>query len=142
MAYSRKMGIDYGDARIGVALTDLLCIICSPHSTIQSKSMEENVTALSKLISEQQVDTVVIGLPLNMDGTEGARAAKTRAFGQALQQQTSAAVVFWDERLSSMEAEDILAESTMHWKQKKGIIDRVAASIILQSWLASNQKKG
>lgn len=142
MAYARKMGLDYGDARIGIALTDLLCVICSPHSIIKNTTQEQNVAAIAKLISENMVDTVVIGLPLNMDGTEGVRAEKTRAFGQALQTATKANIVYWDERLSSFEAEDILSETKMNWKQKKEVIDKLAASIILQGWLAANQKKG
>ncbi|MFA6860463.1 MAG: Holliday junction resolvase RuvX [Clostridia bacterium] len=140
MAYSRKMGIDYGDARIGIAFTDLLNIICSPYDTIKTTTLEENTTFLASLIQEKDVDTVVIGLPLNMDGSEGNRAIKTRVFGDALKAKTKVPVVYWDERLSSCEAEDILFESDMNWRKKKGIIDKIAASIILESWLASNKK--
>jgi putative Holliday junction resolvase len=135
LQYSRKMGLDFGEARIGIALSDLLGVIANPYQTYARVSLEQDVAHIATLCKEQLVDTVVFGLPLQMDGTEGATAQKVREFANLLQPHINAKIVFVDERLTSVEAEEILAKRNMKWQDRKKLIDQVAAQIILQQYL-------
>ena len=140
MQKHRKMGVDYGDKRIGIALSDLLCIISSPHEVYQNRGEEDALKHLDKIIKENDVDEVAFGLPLNMDGTEGERAKLHRAFGEKLENYSGVKVYFIDERLTSAEAEDILISSGVRREKRKELIDKIAAQIILQTFI--NLKKG
>ena len=135
MQYKRKMGIDYGDVRVGIAFSDLLGTIASPHSVYKRKSLNADLEYLSKLIAEQEVDIVVFGLPLNMDGTEGLRAEKTRDFAGLLEAKAKIEIVFVDERLTSFEAEELLKEAYVKREKRKELIDMLSAQIILKSYL-------
>lgn len=139
MQQQRKMGVDYGDKRIGIAFTDPLNIICSPFEVYKNVGEEDALGHLTKLIKEYNVDEVAMGLPLNMDGTEGERAIKHRLFGEKLAQISGVQVHFIDERLTSAEAEDYLIQSGVRREKRKEIIDKIAAQIILQSFM--NSKK-
>ena len=139
MRYTRKMGIDYGDKRIGVALTDALCIISSPYEVFQNQSMQQSINHIDKLIKEFNVDEVALGLPLNMDGTEGERAKLHREFGEALANFSGVKVFYVDERLTSAEAEELLIASGVRREKRKELIDKISAQIILQTYL--NQTK-
>ena len=139
MRYTRKMGIDYGDKRIGVALTDALCIISSPYEVFQNQSMQQSINHIDKLIKEFDVDEVALGLPLNMDGTEGERAKLHREFGEALANFSGVKVFYVDERLTSAEAEELLIVSGVRREKRKELIDKISAQIILQTYL--NQTK-
>ncbi len=139
MRYTRKMGIDYGDKRIGVALTDALCIISSPYEVFQNQSMQQSINHIDKLIKEFDVDEVALGLPLNMDGTEGERAKLHREFGEALANFSGVKVFYVDERLTSAEAEELLIASGVRREKRKELIDKISAQIILQTYL--NQTK-
>lgn len=136
----RKMGIDYGDARIGIALTDPLNIICSPFEVYKNVGCEDALRHIDELIRQYDVDEVALGLPLNMDGTEGDRAKLHREFGEKLAQQSNVKVHYIDERLTSAEAEEILIASRVRREKRKDIIDKIAAQLILQSFI--NNKKG
>ena len=140
MQKHRKMGVDYGDKRIGIALSDLLCIISSPYEVYQNRGEEDALKHLDKIIKENDVDEVAFGLPLNMDGTEGERAKLHRAFGEKLENYAGVKVYFIDERLTSAEAEDILISSGVRREKRKELIDKIAAQIILQTFI--NLKKG
>ena len=140
MQYKRVLAIDYGDVRIGLAQSDLMQMIASPLDVIPNKSVEESAKIIADIIANNDVETVVIGLPLNMDGTEGERAQVTRKFADILAQCTTAKIVFQDERLSSVEAEDILLEANVKRDKRKQLIDQIAAQIILQSYLDSVKK--
>ena len=133
------MGVDYGDKRIGVALTDALCIISSPYEVFQNLSPEQSLQHLNDLIKQFNVDEVAMGLPLNMDGSEGERAKIHRNFGQKLSDLSGVKVVFVDERLTSAEAEEILIQSKVRREKRKELIDKISAQIILQTYL--NQSK-
>ena len=85
----RKMAIDYGEVRIGIAFSDLLNIIANGHETYTRKSLEEDLNYFKKLCEEKQVDTIIVGLPINMDGTEGERAVATREFAKKLEEKTN-----------------------------------------------------
>ena len=140
MKYSRLMGLDYGDVRIGVALSDLSQSIASGYETYKCKSLDKDLEHFSNLIAEKEVSLIVIGLPLNMDGTEGARAEKTKQFGQKLSAKTNLPIVYVDERLTSVEAEEILIDAGVRREKRKELIDKVAATLILESYLKSNKK--
>ena len=141
MQKHRKMGVDYGDKRIGIALSDLLCIISSPYEVYQNKGEEDALKHLDKIIKDNDVDEVAFGLPLNMDGSEGERAKIHREFGEKLAQYSGVKVFYIDERLTSAEAEDILVSSGVRREKRKEHIDKISAQLILQSYIA-NFKKG
>ena len=140
MQYGRIMGIDYGRVRIGIALTDLLKTIASPYEVYKSVSRKKDIEYFVKLIKEKEVDKVVLGLPLNMDGSEGERALKTRAFGDELEKASNVPVVYQDERLSSVEAENYLLDGDLRRDKRKNLIDKVSATIILEDYLRSIAK--
>ena len=132
----RKIGVDLGKARIGIALSDPLGIIASVYTTLTGKGMEEDIKQIVALISEKDADTVVLGLPLAMDGTDSEMTLYAREFAQKLKEKTTAQVVLWDERLSSYEAEEILKQQKVKdWRERKKILDQVSACLILQSYL-------
>ena len=140
MQYGRIMGIDYGRVRIGIALTDPLKTIASPYEVYKSVSRKKDIEYFVKLIKEKEVDKIVLGLPLNMDGSEGERALKTRVFGDELEKASNVPVVYQDERLSSVEAENYLLDGDLRRDKRKNLIDKVSASIILEDYLRSIAK--
>ena len=131
----RVLAIDYGDSRIGLAVSDILGIIASPVGTIKSVGMRGDVDELSRKASELNADRIVLGLPLNMDGSEGERAEKTRKLGAVLSKVSGLPVEFMDERLTTVSAERALDEAEMHWEKRKKIVDTISAQIILQTYL-------
>ena len=137
----RKMGIDYGDKRIGIALTDALCIISSPFEVYKNIGREEALKHLDKIIKDYDVDEVAMGLPINMDGTEGERAILHREFGEEIAKISGVKVFYVDERLTSAEAEEILISSGVRREKRKELIDKISAQIILQTHI-NNFKRG
>lgn len=140
MQYSKVMGIDYGDARIGVALSDLMQITANPFEVFENKGIQDCVNHLCKLINDNMVSTVVFGLPINMDGTEGDRAIVTREVADELSKHSAVKIVFQDERLTSLEADEILKSSKLTWQERKKLIDKVSAALILESYLNRKEK--
>lgn len=132
----RIMGIDYGDARTGVALSDLLCTIVGSTSVIPSRNRDKAIADLVRIAKENEVAEIVVGLPRNMDGTEGTRAELCREFGAMLGEATGLPVHMWDERRTTVEAHNILSEHNYHGQKRKNIVDAVAASLILEGYLA------
>ena len=132
----RIMGIDYGDARTGIAVSDLLCSIVGTTRVIHSRNMDKTVDAVCDLLKGSDVGEIVVGLPKNMDGTEGARAELCKAFAQKLREATDLSVVMWDERRTTVEAHNILSQHNYHGKKRKDTVDAVAASLILEGYLA------
>ena len=131
----RKMGLDLGDARIGIALTDPMGIIAGPLETYVRKKTDEDYDYIVELIRRYECDLVVIGLPVNMDGTEGPRCEFTRNFADRLRERIDVKIVFQDERLTTVTAERMLLEANMRRDKRKQVIDKVAASIILSTWM-------
>ena len=131
----RKMGVDYGDRRIGIAMTDALCIISSPFEVYKNVGEEDALNHLVDLIRKYDVDAVAMGLPINMDGTEGERAAIHRDFGEKLEKLSGVKVNYVDERLTSAEAEEILISSGVRREKRKELIDKISAQIILQTYI-------
>ena len=132
----RVMGIDYGDARTGVAVSDLLCTIVGTTTVIHSRNTEKTLEQISHIVRENDVREIVIGLPKNMDGTEGPRAQLCREFAQAVENATGIKVTMWDERRTTVEAHNILSAHNYHGKKRKNTVDAVAASLILEGYLA------
>lgn len=130
----RFLGIDYGDRRIGLALSDPLGIIAGPLPTYEKKPGKSEIEFFKSLIAEKEIQKIIIGLPINMDGTEGTRAALAREFGEKLKA-LGPEIIFKDERLSSVSANKALDEAGMNWRKRKEVVDAVAAVIILQSYL-------
>ncbi|NCC50373.1 MAG: Holliday junction resolvase RuvX [Spartobacteria bacterium] len=131
----RLLGIDYGQRRIGVALSDPCRIIASPLEMIPNSSDKEVLQRIRTLCKEHEVDGIVIGLPLNMDGTAGPIAEYVTAFAEKLRAATPLPVACWDERLSSKSAENALIEGGTRREKRKQLIDKIAAQIILQHYI-------
>ena len=136
----RVMGIDYGDARTGVAFSDLLCSIVGSTTVVPSRNHEKAMLDLVRLAKENEVGEIVVGLPQNMDGTEGPRAELCRAFAQELGQATGLPVAMWDERRTTVEAHNILSAHNYHGTKRKNTVDAVAASLILEGYLAYKKR--
>jgi putative Holliday junction resolvase len=130
------MGIDYGDARTGIAISDLLCSIVGSTTVIHSRNDDKTIAQIKVLIAENQVGEIVMGLPKNMNGTEGPRAELCRAFAARLEEETGLPVKLWDERRTTVEAHNILSAHNYHGKKRKNTVDAVAASLILEGYLA------
>ena len=137
----RVMGVDYGDARTGVAVSDLMCSLVGNTTVIHSRNPEKTVQALCDIIQEQGVGEIVVGLPKNMDGTEGARAELCREFARRLEDVTGLKVALWDERRTTVEAHNILSQHNYHGKKRKDTVDAVAASLILEGYLMFRTRK-
>ena len=133
----RIMAIDYGDARIGLAVSDLTGLICGEAWTMQEWNMERASTRIAEEAKQRDVGTLVLGLPKNMDGTEGPRAEKSRTFKELLEKDSGLPVVLWDERRSSVEAHAILHANGKKEKKHRQTVDAVAASLILEGYLGS-----
>ena len=135
----RIMGIDYGDARVGVAVSDLLGLTAQGVGTVKNKGLNGLVEELKKLIDEYAPETIVIGLPKNMDGSEGFRVEATHKFADRLKTVYDGRIDFVDERLTTMGAARFLNSTNTRGKKRKGIIDTVSACLILESWMAKNK---
>ena len=136
----RVMGIDYGDARTGIAISDLLCSIVGSTSVIHSRNMAKTLEEVQRIVDENEIREIVIGLPKNMDGTEGPRAQLCRGFAQLVEETTGIKVVMWDERRTTVEAHNILSAHNYHGKKRKNTVDAVAASLILEGYLAFRKR--
>ena len=133
----KKLALDYGEVRIGLALSDIMSFMATGLDTYKRKTEEVDLKYLAELIAKNDVDTVVFGLPLNMDGSIGIRVEKTQEFAEKLGKLISAKIEFIDERLTSVEAQEIILQTVPSRKkrQDKGLIDKISATIILQNYL-------
>ena len=133
----RIMAIDYGDQRIGLAVSDMLGILCGEAWTMQEWNMERAAERICQEAKSREVERLVLGLPKNMDGSEGPRAEKSRQFKALLEESGAPQVILWDERRSSIEAHSILHAVGKKEKSHRKTVDAVAASLILESYLGS-----
>ena len=134
----RVLGLDYGSKTVGCAVSDALGLTAQPLETIVRKEedkLRQTLARIEALISEYQVETIVLGFPKNMNNTLGERAEKTLAFRDKLEQRTHLPVILWDERLTTVSAERVLQESGVRREHRKEYIDRIAAALILQGYL-------
>jgi putative Holliday junction resolvase len=131
------LGIDLGNKTIGIAVSDTTRRIASPRETIQRRKFNEDVERLLRIASESKVGLFILGLPLNMDGSEGPRAQSTRAFARNLAKLSPIPIAFWDERLSTAAVERMLIEADTSRARRAEVVDKLAAAYILQSALDS-----
>jgi len=134
-AFRAIMGLDLGDKTIGVAVSDGMRGIATPLNTVKRRKFGVDAAALLDVMQERDLAGIVLGLPRNMDGTEGPRCQSTRAFARNLTKLTDLPITFWDERLSTVAAERALLEADTSRKRRAEVIDHVAASYILQGAL-------
>lgn len=132
----RIMAIDYGDARTGVALSDLLCTIVGSTTVVPSRNREKAIADIVRIAKENEVSQIVVGLPRNMDGTEGPRAQLCREFAAQLGETAGLPIRMWDERRTTVEAHNILSDHNYHGQKRKNTVDAVAASLILEGYLS------
>ena len=133
----RIMAIDYGDARIGLAVSDAMGILCGDAWTMEEWNMERAARRICDEAAARGVEKLVLGLPKNMDGTEGPRAEKSRQFKALLEELGAPEVVLWDERRTSIEAHAILHSVGKKEKKHRATVDAVAASLILEGYLGT-----
>lgn len=133
----RIMAIDFGDARIGLAVSDMLGMLCGEAWTMEEWNMERAAVRISEEAKKRGVERLVLGLPKNMDGSEGPRAEKSRELREMLIAESGLEVVLWDERRSSIEAHTILHAAGKKEKKHRKTVDAVAASLILEGYLGS-----
>ncbi|MBC2576791.1 Holliday junction resolvase RuvX [Peptostreptococcus canis] len=135
MLEGRILGLDIGDATIGVALSDIMGITAQGIKTIKRESKKKDIEEIKKIIIENNVNLIVSGLPKNMNGTIGPQAEKVTKFCDLLKEETGLEVDYWDERLSTVSAEKLLIEGSVSRKSRKKVVDKLAAVIILQNYL-------
>lgn len=138
----RILGIDVGDKRIGIAVTDPLQITAQGVMTLKRKTREDDLEAFRELIKKYELKKIVAGLPMNMDGSESAQTRKTINFCQFIKKQLKVKIVYIDERLTSSWSEKILIEGNVSRKNRKEYIDTLAAQMILQSYMDREDKTG
>ena len=133
----RSLGIDHGDARIGLAIADDLGMLAHPLETIHVREVADPVARIAAIVARDRIEIIVLGMPRNMDGTYGPAAEKVRAFAETLRASAGCEVKLWDERLTSVAAQRALHESGRNVAKSRKVIDQVAAQLILQGWLDS-----
>lgn len=131
----RCMALDVGDVRIGVALSDPLGIIAQPHSVIMAKSPQADADTITKLIADTETKILVVGIPLNQEGKPGPQAQKVLGFVELLKQSLTIEIVLQDERFSTVAAQRELIEAGVRRQARKGIVDKIAAQRILQTFM-------
>jgi len=140
----RILGLDFGSRTVGVAVSDGMLLTAQGVETIERKDenkLRKTCARIEELIKEYEVETIVLGLPKNMNNTEGERVEKTKEFKEMLERRTGLPVVFWDERLTTVAAERVLMESGVRRENRKAVIDKVAACLILQGYLDSLRRE-
>ena len=132
----RILGIDYGDSRVGIAVTDLLGITAQGVGTLKNKGTERLLNDLSEILTEYNPEKIVLGLPKNMDGTEGFRVDETYKFKAELEKIYKGEIILWDARLSTVSATAILNATNTRGKDRKKVLDTVSACIILENYMS------
>jgi len=136
------MGLDVGTKTVGVAVSDELGMTGQAVTTLRRTNLRADLDALADLAAERGVSQLVVGLPRNMDGSEGPSAALARALGEKLAERTGLPVAYWDERLTTREAQRALIEADVSRARRRKVIDQVAAALILQGWLDAQAHPG
>jgi len=135
----RIAALDVGDARIGVAVADELGLTTRGIGVVRRVGGLRDLEAVARILEPHAPERLILGLPLNMDGSEGPQAAKVRRFGERLAAHMGLPVEVWDERLTTVEAHEILRDTGVKRKAKKGLVDQIAAAVILRSYLAGRR---
>lgn len=134
----RLMGIDFGDARVGIALSDPLGIMAQGYGTLKNDGTDQLFHDILAIIKEKEVTKIIIGLPKNMDNTEGFRSTATKEFAEKLRSFTDAEIEFFDERLTTVSAHGFLSEMNVRGKKRKGAVDTLSAALILETYMRKN----
>lgn len=134
------MGLDVGDKTIGMAISDALLLTAQARPTLRRKDLSKDIEELRRLAEENQVRQIVVGQPLHMNGRESLQSQKVADFAQKLHEALDIPIVFWDERLTSFAAEQHLEEFGMKWRDRRRHVDKIAAMLILQSYLDSREQ--
>ena len=137
MEGKRILAIDYGTKRIGIALSDELGWTAQPLETLNRRTLDRDIAHIASLVCTHEVGQVLLGFPIQLDGREGPAIQAMREFQVRLEEGVPVPVILWDERLTTKAAEDLLIAADVSRKKRKGVVDRIAASILLQSYLAS-----
>lgn len=132
----RVLAIDYGDARTGIAISDIMGMIVGQTTVIHSRNAQKTAAEIARIAKDCGAEKLVMGFPRNMDGSEGPRADLYREFAALVEQTTGMPVALWDERRTTVEAHNILSDCNYHGKKRKNTVDAVAASLILEGYLA------
>ena len=138
----KMIGVDYGDVRTGLASSDVLGLMASAVGAIKPGGMRNTAKAIAEEAKRQNAVGIVVGLPKNMDGSEGERAATVRAFVALLREETPLPIWYEDERMTTMEANRFLTATETFGKKRKEKVDALSAELILQSWLDRNRRDG
>ena len=133
----RILALDYGTKRIGVALSDELGWTAQPLETFERRTLDWDVAHVAALVASHEVERVVLGFPLQLDGREGPAVQAMRAFAGTLEAGLSVPLILWDERMTTKAAEDLLIAADVSRKKRKGAVDRIAAALLLRSYLAA-----
>ena len=131
------MGLDVGDKTIGVAISDALLLTAQARPTLRRKDIHSDIEKLRHLAEENEVHEIVVGQPLHMDGRESPQSQKIARFAEELRHAVGLPIVFWDERLTTFEADQHLEQMGLNWRQRREQVDKIAAMIILQNYLDS-----
>ena len=138
----RALGIDHGEARIGLAISDELGMLAHPLETIHLKTVSDPLARIAEIVTRDQIGMIVLGLPRNMNGTYGPASEKVKEFAEKLRAKVPCEIKLWDERLTSVAAQRSLHEAGRNVKNSRDVIDQVAAQLILQGWLDSQAMFG
>lgn len=136
----RILGLDYGSVTVGVAVSDALLITAQPVEVIKRKretKLRQTLARLEELIIEYEVQKIILGYPKNMNNTLGERVLRTEEFKEKLEKRTGLEVILWDERLTTVSAMEVLKEGNVRRENRKGVVDKIAAALILQGYLDS-----
>ena len=137
----RVMALDVGDKKIGVSISDALLLTAQSRPTLRRRNLDSDIEILRRLAMENEVHEIVVGQPLHLDGRESPQSRKVADFAEKLKMVLDLPIVFWDERLTSFEAEQHLEQMGLRWRQRRQEIDKIAAMIILQNYLDSRPSR-
>jgi len=132
---TRSFGLDVGSRTVGVAVSDALGVTAQPVTTLRRTNLRADLAQLRRLAEEHDVGHAVVGLPLNMDGSEGPSAAEARRLGDAISRTLGIPVEYWDERLTTVAATRMLVEADVSRARRRAVVDKIAAVLILQGWI-------
>ncbi|MFT5123240.1 MAG: putative Holliday junction resolvase [Kiritimatiellia bacterium] len=132
---TRILGLDYGERRVGVAISDPMCMLATPVETLLITGMNNAVEQVAAIVVAREIDKILVGLPLNMNNTKGEIALLCEKFAGKLAKATGREIIMWDERMTSMAAKRVLLAADVSRAKRKKVIDKMAAQILLQSYL-------
>lgn len=137
----KYLGIDYGTKRVGLSITDATCIICSPYKTISNKGMDVLACDILNIVEEEKIDAIVLGYPLNMNGSISVRCKEVLELKELIEKQKNITIYLQDERLTSSLIEKMLISNNIRRDKRKEVVDKLAASVILESFISGKKEE-